>query len=173
MDAAFAKRLMEHRARLHAFVYAQVRDPHLTEDVLQEVAVVLANPTNYYVQKANEPGNNSNWLLGPSFYSCQQDPPTWLKDDLLDAWASMQYTAVDATWQSEVQIWKSLLGFRGVATDKAYMGLGWTSPTEWFADSNFDAPAMVRFTKYGRSQGIKGFTIFRLGQPGIDDSPPD
>jgi RNA polymerase sigma-70 factor (ECF subfamily) len=41
MDAAFAQRLMEHRARLHAFVYALVRDPHLAEDVLQEVAIVL------------------------------------------------------------------------------------------------------------------------------------
>jgi RNA polymerase sigma-70 factor (ECF subfamily) len=41
MDVEFAKRLMEHRSRLHAFVYAFVRDPHLAEDVLQEVAVVL------------------------------------------------------------------------------------------------------------------------------------
>ncbi len=41
MDAEFARRLMEHRSRLHAFVYALVRDPHLTEDILQEVAVVL------------------------------------------------------------------------------------------------------------------------------------
>jgi RNA polymerase sigma-70 factor (ECF subfamily) len=41
MDAEFARRLMEHRSRLHAFVYALVRDPHLTEDILQEVAMVL------------------------------------------------------------------------------------------------------------------------------------
>ncbi len=41
MDADFVKRLMEHRSRLHAFVYALVRDPHLAEDVLQEVAAVL------------------------------------------------------------------------------------------------------------------------------------
>jgi RNA polymerase sigma-70 factor, ECF subfamily len=32
---------MEHRSMLHSFVYAIVRDPHLTEDILQQVAVVL------------------------------------------------------------------------------------------------------------------------------------
>jgi len=41
MESDFVKRLMEHRSMLHSFVYAMLRDPHLTEDILQEVAVVL------------------------------------------------------------------------------------------------------------------------------------
>ena len=41
MEARFVQRLMEHRSMLHSFVYAVVRDPHLTEDILQQAAVVL------------------------------------------------------------------------------------------------------------------------------------
>lgn len=41
MESAFVKRLMEHRSMLHSFVFALLRDPHLTEDILQQVAVVL------------------------------------------------------------------------------------------------------------------------------------
>src|SRR5262245_66469592 len=41
MESEFVKRLMEHRSMLHSFVYALLREPHLTEDILQEVAVVL------------------------------------------------------------------------------------------------------------------------------------
>ncbi|HLY11779.1 MAG TPA: sigma-70 family RNA polymerase sigma factor [Planctomycetota bacterium] len=37
----FLKLLMEHRAMLHSFIYAITRDAHTTEDVLQEVSVVL------------------------------------------------------------------------------------------------------------------------------------
>ena len=40
-ESDFVKLLMEHRAMLHSFVYAVTRDPHTTEDVLQEVSVVL------------------------------------------------------------------------------------------------------------------------------------
>jgi hypothetical protein len=130
-----------------------------------------SDPNNYYVRKANEPANNPNWMLGPSFYSYQQDPPAWLKAGRLEAIASMQYTSVDATWKSEADLWKSFLEFQGVGLDKAVIGLGWMAPVQFFEDSNFDAPALVRFIKYGRSLGLKGFSIFRLGQPGVDDSP--
>jgi hypothetical protein len=130
-----------------------------------------ADANNYYVQQAALPGNDPNWLLGPSFYSYQQDPPAWLKAGLVDASIAMQYTAVLQTWQNEVQLWKSFLGWQGVSTDTAWMGLGWMGPSQWWEDSAFDAKAMVSFVKYGRSQGIKGFCIFRLGQPGVDDSP--
>ena len=41
METRFVQRLVEHRSMLHSFVYAIIRDPHLTEDILQEVAVVL------------------------------------------------------------------------------------------------------------------------------------
>jgi hypothetical protein len=130
-----------------------------------------ADPNNYYVQKANEPGGNSNWLLGPSFTSYQQDPPAWLKAGFADATISMQYTHLDATWQNEAKLWKSFLAFQGVPVSKACIGLGWMAAAPWFEDSAFDAPAMVRFIKYGRTLGIGGFSIFRLGQPGVDDSP--
>jgi len=40
-ESDFVKLLMEHRAMLHSFVYAVTRNPHTTEDVLQEVSVVL------------------------------------------------------------------------------------------------------------------------------------
>ena len=127
-----------------------------------------AHPDNYYEQQANAPGNNSNWLLGGSFFSYQQDPAAWIKAGIADGCATMQYTAVDATWQNEVQIWKSFLG-----TDNAklYMGLGWMGPVQYFEDSAFDPAAMVRFIKYGRANGVKGFVVFRLGQPGVDDVP--
>jgi uncharacterized lipoprotein YddW (UPF0748 family) len=130
-----------------------------------------ADPDNYYVRQAALPGNNANWLLGPSFFSYQQDPPAWLQAGLLDAVLSMQYTAVLETWQNEVLLWKSFLGRLGVPADKACMGLGWMGPSTWWEDSAFDAKAMVAFIKYGRSQGLKGFCLFRLGQPGVDDGP--
>ena len=41
MESEFVKRLMEHRSMLHSFAFALIRDPHLTEDILQQVAVVL------------------------------------------------------------------------------------------------------------------------------------
>jgi RNA polymerase sigma-70 factor (ECF subfamily) len=41
VEAEFVMALMGHRSMLHSFVYAIARDPHLTEDILQEVAVVL------------------------------------------------------------------------------------------------------------------------------------
>lgn len=41
METRFVKLLMEHRSMLHSFIYALLRDPHLTEDVLQETAAVL------------------------------------------------------------------------------------------------------------------------------------
>lgn len=127
-----------------------------------------AHPNNYYEQQAAAPGNNPNWLLGGSFFSYQQDPTAWIKAGIADGCAAMQYTAVDATWQNEVQIWKSFLGAENA---RLYMGLGWMAATQWFADSAFDPAAMVRFIKYGRSQGVKGFVVFRLGQPGVDDAP--
>jgi uncharacterized membrane protein YgcG len=127
-----------------------------------------AHPNNYYEQQANTPPNSPNWLLGGSFFSYQQDPAAWIKAGIADGCATMQYTAVDATWQNEVQIWKSFLG---ADQPRLFMGLGWMGPVQFFEDSAFDPAAMVRFIKYGRAQGVKGFVVFRLGQPGVDDGP--
>ena len=49
----FVKLLMEHRSTMHSFVYAIVRDPHLTEDILQEVSIVLWSKFSEY-----EPGTS-------------------------------------------------------------------------------------------------------------------
>lgn len=125
-----------------------------------------AHPGNYYELQANAPGNNPNWLLGGSFFSYQQDPAAWIRAGLATGCAAMQYTSVDLTWQNEVQIWKSFLG---ADNDKLYLGLGWMASAPFFEDSAFDPAAMARFVKYGRSQGVKGFVVFRLGQPGVDD----
>lgn len=131
-----------------------------------------AYPNNWFATQAQtQPGLQSNWLLGPSYMSYQQDPPAWLKGAYLDGCMSMQYTAADQVWQDEVAIWKSFLSYLGGSTSTIYMGLGWMGPSQWWTDSAFDPAAMVRFVKHGRSQGIKGFVIFRLGQPGVDDNP--
>jgi len=49
----FVKLLMEHRAMLHSFVYAVTRNPHTTEDVLQEVSVVLWSKFAEYQEGSN------------------------------------------------------------------------------------------------------------------------
>lgn len=131
-----------------------------------------ADPDNYYaVQARTDPTLSPNWLLGPSFQSYQQDPASWVKAGVTDALMSMQYTAADQTWQQEVQLWKSFHAHLGASQDAIYMGLGWMPASQWWPDSGFDPAALVRFIKYGRSQGIKGYVIFRLGQSGVDDTP--
>ncbi|HVR83566.1 MAG TPA: sigma-70 family RNA polymerase sigma factor [Planctomycetota bacterium] len=52
-ESDFVKLLMEHRAMLHSFIYAVTRDPHVTEDVLQEVSVVLWSKFSEF-----DPGTN-------------------------------------------------------------------------------------------------------------------
>jgi RNA polymerase sigma-70 factor (ECF subfamily) len=49
----FVKLLMEHRAMLHSFIYAVTRDSHATEDVLQEVSVVLWSKFAEFQQGTN------------------------------------------------------------------------------------------------------------------------
>ncbi len=41
MDDRFLRLLMQHRQALHSFVHGLIRDAHMTEDVMQEAAVVL------------------------------------------------------------------------------------------------------------------------------------
>lgn len=52
-DPDFVKLLMEHRAMLHSFVYAITRNPHTTEDVLQEVSVVLWSKFSEFQEGTN------------------------------------------------------------------------------------------------------------------------
>lgn len=52
-ESTFVKLLMEHRAMLHSFVYAVVRNPHVTEDILQEVSVVLWSKFSEFQEGTN------------------------------------------------------------------------------------------------------------------------
>jgi len=53
MDEQFVKLLMEHRSMLHGFIYAIVRNPHLAEDAMQEVATVLWTKFGQFRQGTN------------------------------------------------------------------------------------------------------------------------
>lgn len=52
-EADFVKLLMEHRAMLHSFVYAVMRNAHAAEDVLQEVSVVLWSKFSEFEEGTN------------------------------------------------------------------------------------------------------------------------
>jgi RNA polymerase sigma-70 factor (ECF subfamily) len=52
-NAEFVKLLMEHRSMLHSFIYMIARDPHLTEDVLQEVSVILWSKIDEFEEGSN------------------------------------------------------------------------------------------------------------------------
>jgi RNA polymerase sigma-70 factor (ECF subfamily) len=52
-ESDFVKLLMEHRAMLHSFIYAVTRDSHATEDVLQEVSVVLWSKFSEFQEGTN------------------------------------------------------------------------------------------------------------------------
>jgi RNA polymerase sigma-70 factor (ECF subfamily) len=53
MEETFVKLLMEHRSMLHGFIYAIVRNPHLAEDAMQEVASVLWTKFRRFEQGTN------------------------------------------------------------------------------------------------------------------------
>lgn len=52
-ESDFVKLLMEHRAMLHSFVYAVMRNAHAAEDVLQEVSVVLWSKFSEFQEGTN------------------------------------------------------------------------------------------------------------------------
>ena len=52
--------LMEHRRALYGYIYACVRDEHIAEDVLQDVAQVALGS----IAKLRDPSRTANWLFG-------------------------------------------------------------------------------------------------------------
>ena len=66
-----------------------------------------------------------------------------------------------------MDLWKS---FRKGRLEGIVMGLGWLKEKE-HPDWDLKPDPVVRFIKYGRSQGLKGFSIFSLGAPDVDDEP--
>jgi hypothetical protein len=141
-----------------------------------------ANPSNYFkleaasggtgiVNQGNLGGSNPGFLLGPSFMSYQQDPITWIADGFVDHVVPMQYTADPAVMRNDIDVWDSFMSWIGHPLTSIYLGLGWMDEPSSFPDSKFDPAAMVSHVKYGRAKGVGGYTIFRLGIPGIDDQP--
>eukprot|EP00545_Synedropsis_sp_CCMP1620_P009708 CAMPEP_0119009108 /NCGR_PEP_ID=MMETSP1176-20130426/4143_1 /TAXON_ID=265551 /ORGANISM="Synedropsis recta cf, Strain CCMP1620" /LENGTH=404 /DNA_ID=CAMNT_0006961561 /DNA_START=51 /DNA_END=1265 /DNA_ORIENTATION=- len=141
-----------------------------------------ANPQNYFkveassggtgmVNQGNLNGSNPAFLLGPSFMSYQQDPISWIENGFVDHVVPMQYTADPAVMRNDIDVWESFTGWIGHNMTSIYLGLGWMDEPSSFPDSQFDPAAMVAHVKYGQTKGVGGYTIFRLGIPGVDDRP--
>ena len=140
------------------------------------------NPNNYYqleastggtgiVNQDNVGGSKPQYLLGPSFMSYQQDPVTWIENGFVDHLVPMQYTSDPAVMRNEIDRWEEFTSLIGHPMTGIYLGLGWFDEPSSFPDSQFDAAAMVAHINYGREKGVGGYTIFRMGIPGIDDTP--
>jgi len=110
---------------------------------------------------------NAKHLYGPTFFHLQQDPVTWLADDLVDAVLVMQYTADAARFDAEVRAWRAMLGDKA---DRVHMGLGWLTE-KGQPDWRRDPAALARHIRSGRKHGVRGFCVFTLGVPQIDDRP--
>jgi len=125
----------------------------------------LAHPDNWYTRIPQlRPDLLPNGIYGPSQFHFQQDPVTWLRTGALDAVMAMQYSTKDQAWNDEADMWVSFLGNQ--ALQMVYMGLGWYSeggPQAGQDKQHYDAAALVRHIKYGRSKGYRGFVIFTLG----------
>ena len=141
-----------------------------------------ANPNNYFLREAATGGtglvNRMNLeeadpasLLGPSFMSYQQDPVTWLGNYFVDHVVPMQYTSDPIVMRNDIDLWVSWTTWVGRPMSCINLGLGWFDEPTSFPDSQLDAAAMVDHIAYGRSKGIGGYTVFRLGVPGVDDTP--
>lgn len=152
----------------------------------------VADPNNYFQEEATLGGtgvvnqmnlnstSNPDYLLGPSFMSYQQDPVTWMTKGYVDHVVPMQYTADPIVMQNDIDAWHSFLSFAGQdnifqdpnnVLQGIHLGLGWLEEPSSFPDSKFDPAAMIKHIQYGRSRNVGGYTIFRLGIPGIDDDP--
>jgi hypothetical protein len=126
------------------------------------------HPDNWFAKRGKEdPKLGPDMILGPSFFKYQQDPVAWLETESIDAICPMQYTTDEAIWKTEVDLWKS---FRGGNLGGVIMGLGWLKEKE-HPDWELKPEPLVKSIRYGRDQGLKGFSIFSLGVPGVDDEP--
>jgi hypothetical protein len=123
------------------------------------------HPDNWYTKIPQlRPDLLQNGVFGPIQFHFQQDPVTWIRTGALDAVMPMQYSTNDNEWNAEADMWMGFLG--DLTPQTVYMGLGWWSdagPIAGPGRQGYDAAALVRHIKYGRSRGYKGFVIFSLG----------
>jgi hypothetical protein len=135
------------------------------------------NSSNFYAN-ANLANPNPDYELVPSFMSFQQDPTTWMGNGFIDYLVPMQYTSDLAVIRDEIDVWASFTQWVGRPMSVISLGLGWfdelnsvDEPVSYPMAKLLDAAAIVEQIEYGRSKGVGGYTIFRLGHPGIDDTP--
>jgi hypothetical protein len=102
----------------------------------------------------------------PWFMNVHQNSPEWLSLGNIDAVIPMKYTKYYDQFQKDVGSWKSFLSYLNADAGRLYMGIGWAEAS-WMG--NFDVDGIIKRISYGRSQGLKGFVIFRLDAPGAPD----
>jgi hypothetical protein len=118
-----------------------------------------SHPNNQYFT-----ANSPNYYI-PVFMKFQQDPVYWIQSGLVDVIFSMTYTSNDTYWQSELFQYQSFLG--NYYSLHFGMGLGWyqyydESDQSWHGPG-FDPDHIIRKISWGRTQGLKAFSIFELG----------
>jgi hypothetical protein len=121
-------------------------------------------------------------IYGPRSFRVAQDPVMWLNGKYLDAAMPMIYTASLEVWQKRLPLWRSFVGEDDFP--KVWFGLAWffqgSYPVTWpdgtqFVTGNSFLPeepvaaaeALLQQIEYGRAQGMKGFSIFELGNPEV------
>lgn len=110
----------------------------------------------------------------PSGLSVQQDAQAWLNEGIIDGVQIMDYPHQDKEqcyncwWKESLHY---LADFQNGTPNKIDEGLGWEFNTDWSIPFTKEeiADGIVNKVEYGRTVGLKGFSIFELGKPGIDD----
>ncbi len=123
----------------------------------------ISDPINRWTA----PGYNGSGV--PSGLTRQQDPYTWMTGGYIDDVFSMEYDYSTSWWSGEVDIWNSFLNND---LERLNMGLGWYSGV--WSDPEIEptdvAAEIVNKINYGRSNNVRGYSIFEFGEPGNDDS---
>lgn len=109
-----------------------------------------SNPGNWYAVAEEDKGKV------PLQMKYQQDAISWLRESFVDGLMVMEFTIDDDQWNTELGYWKTFANYKQDNFWKVFMGIGW--------DKNFtqDPGHVVRKTRHGRANGLKGFSIFQF-----------
>jgi hypothetical protein len=107
-------------------------------------------------------------IYGPHGFNYQQDGFDWLAKGYVDIVMPMQYTMTDSLWNAEVDIWNTFGTAAGYDPHKVIQGMGWLTQAGQ-ADWGLSFSSISSHINYGRSNGVKGFSVFLLDS--FDDSP--